>query len=1122
MSSISSAPQNPTWTSWQASLLQSCVRGDEPRVRAFLHDAPFPSPPQTSTTNNASTSPTTISPTALATDIPSAIDEAHRANKFKQNTLRLALQKVAGRGHERLTLFLLEQGASPNNSSTSSGGEAPALYKAAEAAGKENVGVVKLLLGHGADTEGKEPRSGRTAIFPAVLKGHVGVLKALVEKRAEIGARDAGGQNVLIVLASEKAEKTAGGKGGGKGVGGVTEVVKVLLSTALDLEARDRDGRTALLWAAALGKEELAQLFLTGRTDGRTNAEIRATNYRGKTALHLAAENHRVGMVGLLLEHGAEPNVRSDGGWTALHNAADKGHEDIAALLVEWGADINATTSSGMTALHWCARNGHLRVVEFLLQQKGIKRNAKDSFDSTPMLGAAQNGHIEIVEKLSPADDGHLLSESAQGACKGFQATVVDFGMEHRPMNHTKHSVFDVLYGWDEKREKPLVTTLTRNIPAKPTFRWIHLPTNNMTWVEALMTKHFVENSARDVEGFKVLEKSFGQLHRGPTVHSHFMRPLCQRMPPTERNPPSAEVSDSNAEKQENQIPKIVTPGMEATSTIETPAKSPASDKAGPEKMSKRSTKKGEKGEKASENTKNGTPSKKVGKHNPGDVTPSKRGGHKQGDRNKTLVGKAPRTKERNGNIVLFMPYLHYETHSRRMEMSSVIKRTTCDSDQSGVGRTSDEMLIQAYLHSTHNLQIRRTLDQFYYHAISTDDRDEDQVVYRYTKKKEKEVKVFMVDQLWMWILGNDLIVTSFPQRWKQPKNDPLNVLDGIIEDMSSKTRPPLRSIYDLATLITGRCSGVFDRHRVGDEDYQFLDMFESSIGEVTNKETELFKKFNEASLSATEWLKRRHNHRSQPELPSPLTDTADPLHNPNTTFVDTLLDIGKETSLLAEAKDIRDELNMISMVLKHQSTILDEMKDNLIDSTKSNDPHRRKESEIKKRFGDLKKVVEVHLKDVDRMDRQAESIYTSLTHLLDLKQKHANAFEARFARDQAAFTGRQGQTIMVFTIVTVVFLPMSFIATFFAIPIAHFAGAGGVNREGGSAGNGVGVGEGGVNQLELGYVSKFVFGVGLAISIPLIAVAFAVDNLGGFGGDVEEEGEEEGEGGGRGCLWSW
>lgn len=171
--------------------------------------------------------------------------------------------------------------------------------------------------------------------------------------------------------------------------------------------------------------------------------------------------------------------------------------------------------------------------------------------------------------------------------------------------------------------------------------------------------------------------------------------------------------------------------------------------------------------------------------------------------------------------------------------MSMAIKRAAMMQNRmygADAAFTCDEMLIQAYLHSTHNLHVRRTLDQYYYHAISTEDRDTDQVVYRYTRDKGKEKKLYMVDQLWLWILDKDLIVTAFPQRWQQPKNDPLNVLDGIIEDVNSKTRPPVKTVYDLATLITGRCSGIFDRHRLGDDDYQFLDMFESSIGEVVSR----------------------------------------------------------------------------------------------------------------------------------------------------------------------------------------------------------------------------------------------------------------------------------------------
>ena len=72
-----------------------------------------------------------------------------------------------------------------------------------------------------------------------------------------------------------------------------------------------------------------------------------------------------------------------------------------------------------------------------------------------------------------------------------------------------------------------------------------------------------------------------------------------------------------------------------------------------------------------------------------------------------------------------------------------------------------------------------------------------------------------------------------------------------------------------------------------------------------------------------------------------------------------------------------------------------------------------------KRRAGPQVSLVEQHLLDIRRMQKQAEGVNSSLTQVLDLKQKHANAIEARFARDQAENTARQGQAIMVFTIVT-------------------------------------------------------------------------------------------------------
>jgi Mg2+ and Co2+ transporter CorA len=124
---------------------------------------------------------------------------------------------------------------------------------------------------------------------------------------------------------------------------------------------------------------------------------------------------------------------------------------------------------------------------------------------------------------------------------------------------------------------------------------------------------------------------------------------------------------------------------------------------------------------------------------------------------------------------------------------------------------------------------------------------------------------------------------------------------------------------------------------------------------------------------------------------------------------------------------------------------------------------------------------VEAHLKDLQRLDRQAAYVYDSASRLLDLKQKHANPFEARLAREQAAGAARTGKSVMIFTIVTIIFLPISFITSFFTIEIAEFP------RTEGS------------NALQLSFVMKYIIGVGFAVSIPLIVVAFVAPdwNLG-------------------------
>ncbi len=1086
-------------------------------------------------------------------DAIAIIEQAKAKSQPVDHLLRIGLMRAAERGNIYITEYLLKSGAKPDGAP---GGRVSPLFKAIE---KNHVGIVQLLLKFGGNKDAQD-KQGRTALMTAAWKNHFHIMNELLRCGADVNKKDNTGRNVLHNLAADKHCNW--------GLDVIAELLKQ--NIAIDgPDGQDDQNRSPLHWAASTGKKELCEMLLKRPRLPRAN--VNAIEIRQKTALHLAVAHGREDIIEVLLVHGADLMAKSDGSWTPLHNACQEGNVKVVRTLLTAGADINARLLNGMMPLHVAAQAGHLDVVNCLLERKDVKRAAKDSFGITPFLRAAQSksaARKDIINTLAPHNQTEALSEDALGATNGFHATIIDFGNFHNENRVSRKTVFELLYGRDcVNPRKPAINILPKDSKAT-SFRWIHLPANNMAWVEALLTKAFIEEGATDVEGFKALERSFSHQHRGQQVHSHFMRPLCQSTPRApkqhddwdlsdggEQGPPQIVVSSGSGlgiaspPAQETPLPPFPKPPVR-TGTVSTDATDwtvgsgsgtgtgtgTGTGKEGRGKTKEKTKKQARWGGSRHANKRPGgtdTPTRR------GADTPTRHTDHHSRSTNmsSSLVhsghlrspgspGRKEPSSMAKGNIFAFMPYLHFETDRRRQEMQAAIARAQLLKEREKLdGRfksriqraaTYDEMLLRAHLTSSQvSLHVRRTLDQFFYHNIDTQSRDRDQVVYRYQCKSNDpqhvDPKIFMVDQLWMWTLGKDLIVTAFPQRWQQPRNDPLNVLDGIIEDINSKTRDPVHNVYDLSMIIMGRCSGVFDRHRIGDEDYQFLDMFESSIGDATEMETMLFKEFNTASAQASAWLQhhrktirfsrhleaegRQREHRRKSDHHSHAHALEDPpVHEDDFAideeddapseaplFVDKLLDIGAETDLLAETKDIRDELNMIAKVLEDQRLVLPDLETSIIDIYFQ---ERKNQQDLQKRFKDMLKTIDTHIKDLERMDRQAERIYKSITDLLDLKQKHANAFEARFARDQAAGTARQSQTVMVFTIVTIIFLPLSFIAAMFTIPIREFPQQ--TNGNGGAS-------------LPITYVSQYVFGIGFAISIPFIAIALSFDAIGDF-----------------------
>ncbi|KAH8795590.1 hypothetical protein BGZ57DRAFT_920816 [Hyaloscypha finlandica] len=128
-----------------------------------------------------------------------------------------------------------------------------------------------------------------------------------------------------------------------------------------------------------------------------------------------------------------------------------------------------------------------------------------------------------------------------------------------------------------------------------------------------------------------------------------------------------------------------------------------------------------------------------------------------------------------------------------------------------------------------------------------------------------------------------------------------------------------------------------------------------------------------------------------------------------------------------------------------------------------------------------VRRAYSKHHREVEKLRQQANCTCDALLCLVDLKLKEVNAFEASLSSQQQENTARQAeetsrkeQTFMTFTT-----LPLSFMAAFFAINFEKFP----KNSDGSS-------------HLTLGWVSKYLFGISVAVSLPFIVLALNLARL--------------------------
>ncbi len=294
------------------------------------------------------------------------------------------------------------------------------LMAAADADGNSavlpNAESCRLLIARGASVADRDA-DGMTALMYAARR-HPASVRALLDAGSDINAVDHLGRSALMIAASEQRDwpvidellsakpdleladsrgwtalaHAASGtyanvllKAGAKleplawtplhaaaAQRNATSVC-LLLQSGADPNARDRWGRTPIMWAARVilsdDRSTIASL-------ARGGADVNAQDQEGLTALHIAAANAFDAEIDDLLAAGAVVDARDHKGQTPLmHAAGARWHDRQVDRLIRAGADVNATDKQGKTALMHAASQNHYgsKAIEILLAHRADK-----------------------------------------------------------------------------------------------------------------------------------------------------------------------------------------------------------------------------------------------------------------------------------------------------------------------------------------------------------------------------------------------------------------------------------------------------------------------------------------------------------------------------------------------------------------------------------------------------------------------------------------------------------------------------------------------------------------------------------------------------------------------------
>ncbi len=158
------------------------------------------------------------------------------------------------------------------------------------------------------------------------------------------------------------------------GIGNHVEIGKLLIDAGANINEKFLGTNLLHITAMYVGNKSITKFLIENGLD--VNEQIgppSSSEFRGLTPLHLAAGKGKIEVAEVLLENGAEMNLKASNlGYTPLHLAAINGQQTVAEFLVDKGAEVNPKSKTGATPLDLSVDKGHKELADFLRKHGGI------------------------------------------------------------------------------------------------------------------------------------------------------------------------------------------------------------------------------------------------------------------------------------------------------------------------------------------------------------------------------------------------------------------------------------------------------------------------------------------------------------------------------------------------------------------------------------------------------------------------------------------------------------------------------------------------------------------------------------------------------------------------------